>query len=199
MDYRFLAIPLISAFIGYITNVVAIRMLFWPKKPINLGAFKLQGLLPKRQAEIAKSLGELIENQLFSIDDIFDTLNTPQVRDKLVSGVVALVREKLAAVLPRVIPAKLIQLIGDSIEKVLRQEAASMIVQLMETERTYITREIQIRKIVEDKVNEFNLDELEAIIKGVSSPELRFIEILGGVLGLIIGLIQVLILILFPA
>ena len=198
MYYQLLVIPVISALIGYITNVVAIKMLFWPRKPINLLFFELQGLLPKRQADIAKSLGELVENQLLSVDDIFDRLNTPQVQDKLVNSVAPLVRDKLDNMLPRIIPAKLLQLIGDSIEKVLRQEAASWIAQFMETERTYITREIEVKKIVEEKVNDFNLDEMEAMIKGVSSPELRFIEILGGILGFIIGLIQDVIIMLFP-
>lgn len=198
MHYQLFAIPVISALIGYITNVVAIKMLFWPRKPINLMFYSLQGLLPKRQADIAKSLGELVENQLLSVDDIFDKLNTPQIQDKLVNSAATLVRDRLNNMLPRIIPAKLLQLIGDSIEKVLRQEAASLIAQFMETERDYITREIKVRKIVEDKVNEFNLDEMEAMIKGVSSPELRFIEILGGVLGFIIGLIQVVILMIFP-
>lgn len=198
MYYQLFAIPVISALIGYITNVVAIKMLFWPRKPINLLFFNLQGLLPKRQADIAKSLGELVENQLLSVDDIFDKLNTPQVQDKLVNSAATLVRDKLDNMLPRIIPAKLLQLIGDSIEKVLRQEAASWIAQFMETERAYITREIKVRKIVEDKVNDFNLDEMEAMIKGVSSPELRFIEILGGVLGFIIGLIQDVIIMIFP-
>ncbi|HBQ85176.1 MAG TPA: DUF445 domain-containing protein [Syntrophomonas sp.] len=198
MYYQLFTIPVISALIGYITNVVAIKMLFWPRKPINLLFFELQGLLPKRQADIAKSLGELVENQLLSVDDIFDRLNTPQVQDKLVNSVATLVRDKLDNMLPRIIPAKLLQLIGDSIEKVLRQEAASWIAQFMETERTYITREIEVKKIVEEKVNDFNLDEMEAMIKGVSSPELRFIEILGGILGFIIGLIQDVIIMLFP-
>jgi uncharacterized membrane protein YheB (UPF0754 family) len=198
MYYQLLVIPVISALIGYITNVVAIKMLFWPRKPRNLLFFNLQGLLPKRQADIAKSLGELVENQLLSVDDIFDKLNTPQVQDKLVNSAATLVRDKLDNMLPRIIPAKLLQLIGDSIEKVLRQEAASWIAHVMETERAYITREIKVQKIVEDKVNDFNLDEMEAMIKGVSSPELRFIEILGGILGFIIGVIQDVIIMIFP-
>ena len=34
------------------------------------------------------------------------------------------------------------------------------------------------------------LDQLEDMIRGISSPEIRAIEILGGVLGLIIGIVQ---------
>lgn len=198
MQYKFIIIPLISAFIGYVTNVVAIKMLFWPKVPINFGIFHLHGVLPKRRADIAKNVGELVENQLLSLDDVFDQINAPRIQDKLVATVTDMVRNKLNSLLPRIVPAKVTELIGDSIEKILRQEAPGLINQFINLQRTYINREIQIKKIVEDKINEFNLDELEAMITGVSSTELRFIEIMGGVLGLTIGLVQVIILLVFP-
>ncbi|MBC7076213.1 MAG: DUF445 family protein, partial [Syntrophomonadaceae bacterium] len=41
------------------------------------------------------------------------------------------------------------------------------------------------------KINSFDLNKLERMIREVSSSELRFIEILGGILGLIIGIFQV--------
>lgn len=82
--YALLTLPLISALIGYITNVVAIRLLFWPQQPINFGFFKLQGVLPKRQADIAASVGELVEERLLSLDEVIDQVNTPEVRERLV-------------------------------------------------------------------------------------------------------------------
>lgn len=198
LQYKLVIIPLISAFIGYITNVVAIKMLFWPKRPIDLGLFKLYGVLPKRRADIARNVGELVENQLLSLDDIFDEVNTPRIQDKLVSSISEIVKDRLNSMLPRIIPAKVSALIGDSIDKILRQEAPGLISQFINIQRNYITREIQIKTIVEDRINDFNLDELEAMITGVSSTELRFIEIMGGVLGLLIGLVQVIILVVFP-
>ena len=47
---------IISAAIGWITNWVAIKMLFRPHNEINLGLFKIQGLIPKRRAEIGTGM-----------------------------------------------------------------------------------------------------------------------------------------------
>ena len=55
---------LMGAVIGYGTNTLAVGMLFRPFKPIYIGKWKLPftpGLIPKEQARIADSLGELIE------------------------------------------------------------------------------------------------------------------------------------------
>lgn len=195
--YALLTLPLISALIGYITNVVAIRLLFWPKQPVNLGLFTLQGVLPKRQADIAANVGQLVEEQLLSLDEVIDQVNTPEVRERLVAAVSEVMRTKLDSMLPRIIPGKVIQLIGDTLEKVVRQEAGQIISQAVESVREYLTSEIQIKQIVEDKINQFDLDQLEEMVRGVASTELRSIEILGGILGFIIGLVQMVIMILF--
>ena len=188
--YKFILIPLVSALIGYFTNVVAIRMLFWPRQPVNLLFFQLQGLLPKRRAELASSMGKLVEEQLLSMDDLFEKINTPEVRDKISRQIITVVRDRLGEIMPRIVPTKLTQVIADGLEKLIRQEAENIIRKTFQSGQEYLNDEIKVSKIVEDKVNEFDLDQLEEMIRGVSSPELRAIEILGGVLGLIIGLVQ---------
>lgn len=195
---KFLIIPVISALIGYITNVVAIRLLFWPRKPVNLGFFYLQGLLPKRQADLAKSIGELVEEQLISTNELIDMLDTPEVHNKITDKISAVLGERLITLIPSIIPSKITNLILENINKILRQEMPNLIKQVAESGREYATNEVRISAIVEDKINAFDLAELEEMIKGVSSTELRFIELLGGILGFMIGLVQLGFLYLFP-
>ena len=53
----FLTVPLITAFIGYITNWAAVKMVFHPRQPWGVGPLKWQGIVyrlaPKFAAEIA--------------------------------------------------------------------------------------------------------------------------------------------------
>lgn len=193
MIWQIIAIPLISAAIGYTTNVVAIRLLFWPQKPIKIAFFELYGLLPKRKAEIAVKLGQLVEEQLFSIDDLFERIDTPETYSLLSSELSHIVREKLYALLPRIIPGKVSALIADNLERILQQEAPAVFNQLLATGRDYLNEEIQIKQIVENRVMALDLDELEMMIREVSGTEIRFIELLGGILGFVIGLVQLLI------
>jgi len=193
-----LAIPLIGAFIGYITNVFAIKMLFWPRQPVKLVFFELQGLLPKRHREIASSIGELIEEQLLSIDDLIDYVDTPELRQRIVTEIVQVLKQRLSKTILRITPNKLYGLIEDSLEKVVRQEADHIIRQAIKSSRETVTSRTSVKQLVEDRINAFELNELEVMIRQVSHTELRFIEILGGVLGFLLGLIQVTIILLFP-
>lgn len=76
-----LMIILIGGVIGGGTNIVAIRMLFRPYKPMLIGNYRIPftpGLIPKRREEIAESLGKLVE----------DHLVTPEgMQQKLAEGV----------------------------------------------------------------------------------------------------------------
>ena len=53
-----------------------------------------------------------------------------------------------------------------------------------------LSERIDIEKMVTDKVSNFSSDKLEEILQSVMKKEFKFIEIIGGVLGFLIGLIQ---------
>lgn len=61
--------PLVGAVIGYITNGIAIKMLFRPLKPIYIGKWKLPftpGLIPKERGRIAKTVGQVVSRELIN-------------------------------------------------------------------------------------------------------------------------------------
>ena len=73
----------IGAGIGWITNYVAIKMLFRPYKEINFGLFKIQGLLPKRKHEIGESIAEIIQSELVSLKDIVSSMDKDKLEEKM--------------------------------------------------------------------------------------------------------------------
>ena len=74
---------IISAAIGWITNWVAIKMLFRPYNEINLGLFKIQGLIPKRRAEIGIGIADVIQNELISIKDVIANIDREEFSKRL--------------------------------------------------------------------------------------------------------------------
>lgn len=196
--YQLITVPIISALIGYITNVIAIKMLFWPREPKSFYFFQLYGLLPKRRIDIARSIGEVVEEQLLSLDDILDNIDTPQMREALVNRIVEIVRVRISNALPGVVQGVFNNLLGNGVDRLLRQEADDVIKQAFVVGRAHLNNEIEIKKIVEDKINQLDIQQMEQLVRKVSSKELKFIEILGGVLGFLIGIIQVIILLIFP-
>ena len=64
---RFVVAPVLGAIIGYITNDLALKMLFRPYEEKRIGRFRVPftpGLIPSQKGRIAKSLGAVIAGKL---------------------------------------------------------------------------------------------------------------------------------------
>ncbi len=74
MSFTILAGPLIGAIIGYLTNNIAVKMLFRPLHPIKIGKYTLPftpGIIPKGQSRLAKAVGEAVGNNILT-EDVFE-------------------------------------------------------------------------------------------------------------------------------
>ena len=177
--------------IGYATNVIAIIMLFRPYKPIKFPLIKwqLHGLIPKRREEIAKSIGETVKNELISMEEINSQLLTDENKRKLVDAIKAKVKTVVAEKTES-IPFGLGSVVSNMVDDIVEVELTIFIYDQSEEMINDMTKDIDIGQMVEDKINQFELKKIEDIILKVASRELRHIELLGGILGAFIGLIQ---------
>ncbi|MDI9475697.1 MAG: DUF445 domain-containing protein [Natronincolaceae bacterium] len=192
MALKLLILATIGGIIGWVTNLLAIKMLFRPFEPVNIPLvnFKVQGLIPKRKAEIAKSIGETVETELLSIEEIIDKLAGDNNKDDILlmlkDKIITIVMDKL----PPVIPSVFRRMISKHISSIIDEEGDKIITEFIEDTVAKATTNIQLSKMIEDRINKFEMEELERIALKVVKTELRHIEILGGVLGFIIGIFQ---------
>ncbi len=193
-DLLFLcSIPVVSGLIGYVTNYIAVVMLFRPHKPWGLLGIKLQGLVPRRQKEIARSLGAMIERDLLSHEDIQKALKSVETADEASSFLneqIDLFVQKLAAQNPMVGMFMQGPLL-DQVKGLLRDQMAEKFPALVERIVERAEHSLDVSEIVRTKVEAFDLTKLESIIHEVSARELKTIELLGGVLGFLVGVVQV--------
>lgn len=190
-------LPLISGLIGWFTNYIAIKMVFRPQKEINLLGIKLQGLVPKRKSELARSIGEAVEKELVSQKDVADFLKDAHMRGNLMKVVEdrvdvilnfklskfnpllgGFLAGELHAVLKRIIVSEIERLMPDFVDSLLFS----------------IEDKLEFKKLIAQKIEKFDLAKFEAMLSNIASKEMRYIEILGGVLGFAIGLIQLVLL-----
>ena len=78
--------PLVGGVIGYITNDLAIRMLFRPRKALYIGRFHVPftpGLIPSQQGRIAQSIGSVVSGQLLNEETMRQTLLSQGTLDTL--------------------------------------------------------------------------------------------------------------------
>lgn len=182
----------VGAIIGWITNVLAIKLIFRPIRPIRIPmtGFAIWGLIPKRREEIAHSIGLVVERELLSIEEIVDKVIKEEDKANIIKAIKLRVGLIIDEKLPGIIPSTLKSMIREYVDNTVEKEAGGLIEDLSQNLVHRATSRIKLGNMVEDKINAFDLAKLEEIIISISKKELKHIEVLGGVLGLLIGLIQ---------
>ena len=186
------AIPAIGGVIGYLTNRLAVKMIFRPIKPWNILGIRVQGLMPRRQADMAKSIGAVVGEHLVRHEDVARGLASLDMEAVLLE----LVDLGLG---PKVEELRGLPLIGgfltdDRIQD-LRLSIAKGLVEhkdkVMAKLEDALEKGLDVEDLVAEKVAQFPLEKLEALVLQVAAKELRGIELLGGLLGILIGVGQV--------
>ena len=193
---QLLVMVLISGAIGWITNWVAIKMLFRPHKEINFGLFKIQGLIPKRKAEIGTGIASIIQNELISVKDVISNIDREEfskrlnklIDDVLDKNLKKKVKEKFP-LLQMFFTDKVAKDIGNTIKDIVMENQEK----IFEIFSNYAEENIDFEVIISDKISNFSLDKLEEIITLLAKKELKHIEVIGAILGMIIGAVQYLI------
>lgn len=187
-----LFIALVGGIIGWITNIFAIKMLFRPINPVIIPFLKLnvQGLIPKRRMEISKSIGEAVENDLINIEDILDKVVTAEGKKQALEGIKSKINDVIIDKIPSLVPSSIKSRIVGYINEQIDKDGNKILDKTINEITDKAMDKIKIGKMVEEKINEFELEEIEKIVLKLSSKELKHIELLGGVLGVTIGLVQ---------
>lgn len=187
-----LSLPIISALIGWGTNRLAIRMLFHPRKAINFGLFKVQGLIPRRHSEIAERTGEIVANELVSGHALSKEIEKIDLAPLLNQSVRGLIHDRLG---PRL---KTIPFLGGMINAQLLDRLEEMAREAMQAEAPALKakvaamaeQQIDIQTLVRERVDAFELNKLEEVVWNLAGREFRQIELFGAVLGFLIGVVQ---------
>ncbi|MEZ0324017.1 MAG: DUF445 family protein [Hydrogenothermaceae bacterium] len=205
--------PVVGAFIGYFTNWLAIKMIFRPFEPKYIFGIRIPftpGLIPKSKGEISRKIAKTIVSHLltteklhvlFDNEDFKNSLNqtvnkivdkafedliesfkkslSDEVKIGFIQGMITNLSERLKEKLKPKITEKLSSHIESGVEDYLKGDFITVLAK------------IDLEGMIYDTLMEVDIQTLEEIILGFSKKQLKYITNLGGVLGFIIGVFQV--------
>lgn len=86
----------IAAIVGGVTNHFALKMLFYPRKAVHVGRWRIPftpGLIPRRKADIAASFGEVVAEYLVTCDGLRVMLGKREVSEQVVQTIERIVQK----------------------------------------------------------------------------------------------------------
>lgn len=207
----------IGGFIGWITNFIAIKALFRPYEKKKFLGIEWQGLVPNRRKELANNLGNMVEGELINIPELINKVKKEDV-DSFIEQQVDNHRDDIADTIRGYVEGFIkrnqslvdkvesvgkvfgfnlqqrkeegIKELAESASKEIKTKAKSVAPKLIATITDEIVKNISIHDITEEKINEMDLKNLEAMVHRIANREMKMIEYFGGILGGIVGAIQ---------
>ena len=172
-------LPLIGALIGWLTNYIAIKMLFHPRDEVRILFIPIQGVFPKRQRDFARKLGQVVSEELVSVEDLTDHLKEKATSEAILNHIALRLEEGIASRLPRAFPMLAMLMSGDMTEKIksfLLEQIGSLNAELIDKLSSELENELDVHRIVEEKVAAFSSDKLEEILFSIMRREFKFVE-----------------------
>jgi uncharacterized membrane protein YheB (UPF0754 family) len=154
----------------------------------------IQGVFPKRQKQLAEKLGKLVAEELFSIQEVTlklkELATSEESMDLVGKRIEKTIREKLV----KSFPMLAMFLTDDMVEKVtnlFKAELQDFLAESAQDIGNKLEESLDVKELVREKVEAFSSDKLEEILFSIMRKEFRFIEMIGAVLGFLIGCVQV--------
>lgn len=189
----FIFLPLIGALIGWVTNYLAVRLLFRPLQPwfLPLTSVSFQGLIPKRRDEIAEKVGQVVADELFSVDELYRSMDLQTLQAEAAAAAGEAVDSwcgKKMNLLPVPFRGYCSKHLRDVVISEVTERFPGIAADLLQS----LEKQVDVQGVVTAKIKELSLLEVESLVLAVARRELKQIEWLGAVLGFIIGLFQAL-------
>jgi uncharacterized membrane protein YheB (UPF0754 family) len=187
-------VPLVTAFIGYITNWAAVKMIFSPEQFVGVWKIGWQGVLPSKADTFARDVAGNVGTVL-SPAELAERLDPAEME--------ALFEDRLDAELP-VIVADVAEMLAPGTWEQMAPEAQQMVITQIRTEGRQVAQDVfddlqgishellDLERLVFDLLSGPNVTRLVRLFQEIGGKELKAIVRFGGVFGFIIGTFQAL-------
>ncbi|MBK6634956.1 MAG: DUF445 domain-containing protein [Chitinophagaceae bacterium] len=186
----------ISAFTGWIVIRLSITFLFRPHKPLTVAGFKIQGIIPANQQQVAEKIGKLVSAEMFSMNTLQQKAADPENFNKLKPEIEMHIDQFLRVRLKDTFPM-LSMLMGDKTINQLKTafllELENLFPVLMKNYITTLEKDLDIEKTVTQKIAGFPVHKMEELFYISAKKQLCKAQLAGALIGLLMGLIHILI------
>ena len=173
----FWTLPVAGALVGYVTNWIAIKLLFEPAEPVSIGGlFVVQGLFESRQIEVSDEFGDFMSRRVLNSQSL--------LRDLSEGGDEGDLFKFLRRHLPYPIPEHILTAAVAAIEDIAKNPAKYPEV------HAYVAERLDIEDTLSRRLKKLSPTEFEDLLHPVFQEDEITLIATGGLLGLVAGGLQ---------
>jgi uncharacterized membrane protein YheB (UPF0754 family) len=185
--------PIMGVVVGYLTNWLALQMIFLPLEEKNFLLFKYQGLFLRRQDEVSKELANILAQKVLSGENLLKLIFKGKGGDLIIRLVMDSAYKSVDKLMKEKIPLAPI-VVGDEktrrIKNIVADRILEMVPQIANRIQSYITTSLKIEETVATRLAKLSKAQFEDILHSVFKEDEMTLIILGAFLGGVVGLMQ---------
>lgn len=189
-------LPAGGLIVGYLTNFLALKLIFRPVHPIKIGPLRIQGLFMKRQNEVSEEYAKILASELLTSEQIFEFI----VRTNGMDSIVELCRNHVKILIDTTTgPTRkaILQLVvGTAKYERMKHSAVEMFLSELPVSITgmfgYADRSLAIGPTLEGKLKSLSKLDFEDVLHPIFKEDETILILVGAVLGAVAGFLQVL-------
>lgn len=185
-------LPLFGFFVGYATNWLALKLIFEPKDPRQVGPITLHGLFHKRQEAVAREFATMVSSQILNPDNMVEKMSTGKEGDALFGIVEKHVGELLDRYSVNPMTAQMMP--AGELDNIRREMFARIREELPKEGgflHTFTSRAINVYGELFDSLTALDSTSFEGILRPPFEKDEWKLIVAGAVLGLGAGVLQV--------
>lgn len=191
-----LVMPIFGFLIGWLTDWLALKMIFLPREPKKfLGFFTWQGVFQKRRDEVAADYGDMIASEIITIPNIMEAvLNGPR-SDRLFQMIHREVQRTIDAQAGIVKPFVVVA-VGtrrfQQMKSMVVQKAVEQVPRTVHHAEDYAVGALDVRNTIVQRMRELNRVQFERLLRPAFRQDEWKLIAVGAIIGGLVGELQVL-------
>ena len=188
-------LPVAGFLVGYVTNWLAMNLIYEPREPVQIGPFKIQGVFIKRQREVATQFADVIADRVLTPENLVQHISEGPNRQRLLDILEGQVEESMkeyerdAMVAMLVSKDKLEEAKADLLGRVRNADMSDS-----RQIKTFAGQSHRIHAQMEENLGALDADQFGGILRPVFQKDEWKLILAGGVIGTGIGALQVVVL-----
>jgi len=196
----FLSIPFVSAFVGWITNLIAIKMTFYPLEFKGIRPFGWQGIIPSKAKKMAETAVDLWTGKLINMEEEFARVEPDKVAQEMMPSVDRLSKQIIDEVMDAQMGKvwkKTPGFVKESIYENVSKELPEIMKEIMGDVKSNFNNLLDLKALAVSSLTQ-NRQLLNLVFIRCGAREFKFIERSGLYFGFLFGIIQMVLWVYFP-
>jgi len=196
----YLTIPIVSALVGWLTNVLALQMTFYPVRYFGIKPFGWQGIIPSKARKMAETAVELWTTKLLDIGTQFSKIKPESIAKEMGPAIDNLSRQIIDEVMEAKLPKVWLQTpeaLKKNIYDQVSENLPHIVEEMMKDVKNNISEMLDLKYLSVSSLTQ-NKELLNQMFLKCGEEEFKFIKKSGLYFGFLFGLVQMIVWYFFP-